>query len=133
MAFEAARSVTLIPVSTLIPRGRGVTIDSSGNAALATANTTPVGITLEESPANSQVAISVALLDGAKVEVEAGAAIARGARVAMAGAGADAGRADDTASANTVRYFGVALEAATAAGQIITVLTAKDAGLAQAT
>ncbi len=130
MSFEAVRTVTLTPVSTLVPARRGVTINSSGFVALAAANTTPDGITLEESPADSQVAISVALLDGAKVEMEAGAAIANGAAVAIVGSGATAGRIDDTASGTTIRYIGKALNAASAAGEVVTVLTTKEAGFA---
>ena len=130
MAYEAVRSVTVTPVSTLVPRGRGVTINSNGEAVLAAVNATPVGITLEESAAGSQTPISIGLLDGALIEIEANSTITRGARVAMAGASADAGRIDDTAAANTVRYIGIAMDAATTGGVMVSVLTTKEAGFA---
>ena len=130
MPFEAVRSVSLTPPTGLIPARRGVTVNSSGELALAAANSTPVGITLEESPSGSTVAIPVALLDGAKIEVEANAAIALGSDVAMAGTTTDAGRVDDTAAGVSVRYIGKALNATSAAGEVCTVLTASQIGVA---
>ena len=116
MAYEATRSISLIPVSTAIGQRLFVTVDSSGNAALPTAGGLAVGVTLEASPANSQVAIPVALLDGAKMEVIAGGTISIGSLVeaaadgqAVAGGGA------------TDRALGVALTAGTD-GQVMTIL-----------
>lgn len=131
MTYEAVRTISVTPQSALLPARRAVTINSSGEAILATANATPVGITLEESPANEQNAIPIALLDGAIVEIESGSTtIAVGDNIAIAGASADAGRANDTAAGTTVRYIGVALSAASAAGQVVSVLTATQVGFA---
>ena len=139
MAFEAVRSISLTPPTGAIPARRAVVINSSGEVALAAANASPAGITLEASPDSAtagvttleaQAAIPVALLDGAKIEVEANAAIALGARVAVAGTGADAGRVDDTASGAGVRYIGFALNATSAAGEVCTVLCAPEIGSA---
>lgn len=125
MAFESVRSVSLTPVSSLIPARRFVSVTTNGAIDLTAANADAIGITLEESPNESQVAIPVALLDGAKIEVEANAAITAGAAVAAAGTSGDAGRADDTGAGANVTHLGYALEAASAAGDIITVLTSK--------
>lgn len=129
--FEAVRSVTLpVASASVIPARRAVTIDGNGQIVLAAANATPVGITLEASASGESAAIPVALLDGSKIEIEAGAAVALGAKVAVVGVGADAGRVDDVAAGAAVRYIGVALNAA-AAGQVVTIMSASDIGLAQ--
>lgn len=131
MSFENVRSISATPVSaTLIPARRFVTVTTAGEVTLATASGDAIGISLEASPANSSVVIPVALLDGAKIEVEANAAIAAGTPVAAAGAGADAGRADDTTAAVTVKFLGYALTAAGAAGEVITIIGSKSAGFA---
>lgn len=125
MAFESVRAITMTPVSTLVPAHRFVSVGTNGAIDLTAANGDSVGITLEESPANSEVPIPVAVLDGGKIEVEANAAIAAGAAVAAAGTSGDAGRADDTAAGAGVTHLGYALEAATAAGDIITIVASK--------
>ena len=117
MAYEATRSISLIPVSTAIGQRLFVALNSSGNVALPSAGAHCVGVTLEASPANSQVAIPVALLDGSKVEVIAGGTVAIGALVEAAADGqavAAAGLSD--------RALGTALTAGTD-GQVMTILT----------
>lgn len=124
MTFNAVRSISLpVASATVIAQRRFVDIDSNGQAVLATASADAVGISLEASASGDTVAIPVALLDGAIVEVEAGAAVTRGAPVAAAGTLLDAGRADDTAAGAAVRHLGTALDAATAAGEVIRVIT----------
>lgn len=125
MAFDAVRSVSLIPVSTAIPQRRLVTITTDGEITLATAAGDAIGVTLEASAANSQVAIPVALLDGARIEIEANAAITAGSAVAVAGTSGDAGRVDDTAAAANTRWIGYAVTAASAAGEVVDVITSK--------
>ena len=125
MAFDAVRSISLTPVTTLVPARRFVSMTTNGEITLTAANADAVGITLEESPAGDQTKIPVALLDGARIEVESNAGIAAGAAVAAAGTSGDAGRADDTAAGASVTHLGYAEEAATAAGQIITIVASK--------
>ena len=117
MAYEAARSISLIPVSTAIGQRLFVTLNSSGNVALPAANGHAVGITLEDSANGDQEAIPVALLDGSKVEVIAGGTVAIGAFV---GAAADGQAVAVTAAGN--RALGIALTAGTD-GQVMTILT----------
>ena len=127
MAYEATRSVSLTPVATAIGQRLFVTLNSSGNVALTAANGHAVGVTLEASPANDQVAIPVALLDGSKVEVIAGGTVAVGSFV---GAAAD-GQAV-AVSAATNRALGIALTAGTD-GQVMTILTGVQGFAANAT
>ena len=126
MAFNAVRSISLpVASATVIAQRRYVSVDSNGQVVLTAANGVAVGVSLEASAAGDTNAIAVALIDGSIIEVEAGAAVTRGAAVAAAGASADAGRADDTAAAAGVNHLGIALDAATAAGEVIRVLGAK--------
>lgn len=126
MAYEATRSISLTPVATAIGQRLFVTLNSSGNIALTAANGNAVGVTLEESPANSQVAIPVALLDGSKVEVIAGGTITVGGLVAAAADGQAV-----AATGATTRALGIALTAGTD-GQVMTILTGVNAFAAQA-
>ena len=117
MAYEATRSISLIPVSTAIGQRLFVTLNSSGNVALPAAGGLAVGITLEASADGDQQAIPVALLDGAKVEVIAGGTVAIGALVEAAADGQAV-----TGGGATDRALGVALTAGTD-GQVMTILT----------
>lgn len=121
MAFEAVRTLTILPTEAdAIPRARFVTL-TSGKAALTADNGAPIGVTLEASAANDAKAISIAVLDGSRVEVEAHAAISSGARVAVGAAG----RAK-TGGTSGDRNVGYAENAAGAQGDIITVLVAPE-------
>ena len=126
MAYEAARSISLIPVSTAIGQRLFVTLNSSAQVALPAANGNAVGVTLEASADGDQQAIPVALLDGAKVEVIAGGTVAIGALVAAAADGQAV-----AASGATTRALGIALTAG-ADGQVMTILTGVQAFAAQA-
>lgn len=82
MSFEANRSITLTPVTAnLINQNRFVGIVTAGEIDESTAAGDAVGVSLEASEAGSNVPIPVSLLDGAKVEIEAGATVAAGVRI----------------------------------------------------
>ena len=120
--YESARSISLTPGSAITQR-RFVTLASDGMID-HTGNTLQAhGISLEAATAAADPAIPVAVLDGAKLEVEAGAAVAVGARVMS-----DASGRAITAAGATARVLGVALTAAGAAGEIITIIGLQAAG-----
>ena len=120
--FESNRAITILPVTTLVPQGRFISINGSGLGALTGAAGDSFGVSAEESPADNLTAFPVILLDGGKIEVEAGATVAIGARVMS-----DAiGRAI-TATGATARVTGTALNGATV-GQALTIIGQKAAG-----
>lgn len=125
MTFESTRSISMVPTTTAIVQARFVEVTTGGSIKqVVTASIDSVGIALEASDAGSLVAIPVAILDGAKMEVEAGAAITAGAAI-----GTDsAGRAVAVAAAVTVKHLGYALTAAGAAGEIVTIVGSKLSG-----
>ncbi|MEO1208378.1 MAG: capsid cement protein [Cyanobacteria bacterium J06638_20] len=83
MSFQKVRAISLpVASETVITRGRGVSIDSSGNAVQVTASTDfPVGVALEDSAVGVEAALPVAELKDAVIEVQAGAAILAGAEL----------------------------------------------------
>lgn len=118
MTTQAVETVTMTPVaSTAIRARRFVELTAAGlvqevsNAATSDA----IGVSQQASLAsNDDIAIPIALLKGI-VEVEAGAAVVRGANV-----GSDTqGRAITPAINGPI--YGKALKAASAAGEIIEV------------
>ena len=119
MAYETTRSVTMTPLSaTVLAANRfvrpGGTVATAGTPVYPAAAAAAGYVTLDASPAGSVAGISCAILDGAILEVAAGAAVAAGASIAT-----DAtGRAITAAGAAIV--LGVALEAAAAAGEVLT-------------
>lgn len=121
MSFEAFRSISLIPGDVVAQRRFVIIEAGTGEVVQAGANAEAVGISLEAAAAANDPAIPVALLDGAKVEVEAGAAVALGADVTSDAAG--------KAVAATVgqRVLGFALTAAAADGEVITIVAQKGA------
>lgn len=120
MTFQSARAISLpVASATVIAQRRFVTIDANGQLVLATASGDAIGVTLEASANGDTDPLPVAVLDGAVLEIEAGAAITRGAKIAAVGAGTSAGRADDTAANALVTHLGIALDAAANAGDII--------------
>lgn len=130
MPNENARSISLIPVAANeILQNKFVAVGLSGFIDEATNAGDAVGISLERSPSTAQdaeqddVAIPVALLDGAKLEIVAGATVQPGDRV-MSDA---TGRAIIATGASS-RVLGIALSAATAADEIITIIGQKAAG-----
>ena len=82
-----------------------------------------IGVSQEASAAASAVPIPVAILNGGKVDVEAGAVVTVGARVMS-----DATGRAITAVGATARTLGWALNTTGAAGEMITVLASKAAG-----
>lgn len=132
MVNEAVRSVSLeADVGQDLPARRFVRPSVSG-IVLAGAGGDAVGVSLELYDDSEQVAgratrtISVALLDGAKMEVEAGAAVTAGDPVES-----DAtGRAITAAGEGDVA-LGYALNAAAGAGEFITIVGLKPSAAAQ--
>ncbi len=123
MAFESNKTITLLPVvANVINKFRFVTIESGGLVDETTAAADAVGVSQEESLATASVAIPVMLLDGGKIEVEAGATVTSGARV-MSDA---TGRVIDATGA-TARVLGFALNGG-AVGEAITIVSQKAAG-----
>lgn len=123
MTVQAARSISLIPGSA-ITRKRFVALATDGQIDHAGNGADAIGVSLEDAALAADPAIPVALLDGAVLEVEAGAAIATPGLRVMSDA---SGRAI-TAVGATVRVLGVALDAAGGAGEIIRVIASKAAG-----
>ena len=119
MPFENVESITLVATGA-IPQRRFVTINTSGRAARSAAGDDAVGIALDSASTNGDV-IPVAQLDGSRMEIEAGAAVANGSLIAS-----DAtGRAIVATSGNPI--LGRAVVAASAAGEIIDIITARGA------
>lgn len=86
MATQSARSISL-PVATasVIAANRLVELHSDGTARQANAVAdVVVGVALEASTDSQDHAISVALLDGAILEIEAGGTVTRGGLVTLA-------------------------------------------------
>lgn len=113
MTFQCAESITLPPVSTLVRQNRFVVITAGGaNEAGVDADT--VGIAREQSDDGSTVAIPVQKKDGAVGEVEAAGAIAVGATLSS--------DAQGRALSGGTNPQAVALSAASAAGEVVTVI-----------
>ena len=135
MTYEKVRSVSLevLAATADIPQRRFVTyVATNGLSLPATAGDSVdiVGVTLEaydDSEADlgrAATMIPVGLLDGAKIEVEAGAAIAVGVTVIAANDGravASTTTAGGTTPAGEYQELGVVVEAAGAAGEIATI------------
>lgn len=120
-SLVAQNTISLVAGADLTnAQGRFVTLDSTGAVILADAATdSVVGVLLNKPGLGQAAAVAV----GGVVEMVAGGAVGVGARV-----GPDAnGRA--VASGATDRGFGVALTAATAAGQTVSVLLMLTAAL----
>ncbi len=121
MPTQGISTVTFNPVSAAVTSRRFVELSSGSVQMVGTAGNSAIGVSAQASPASDTVGIPVAVFNGGIMEVEAGAAVAVDADVT-----ADAtGRAITSASGNTIN--GVALTAASAAGEIIEVLLTKGA------
>ncbi len=124
MSFEANRSITMLPVvANVINQNRFVEVVTGGLVDESTAAGDAVGVSLEASLAAASVAIPVSLLDGSKVEVTSGAAVAAGVRVM-----ADATGRAITATGATARVLGFSLSASANADEVITIVGIKAAG-----
>lgn len=121
--MENTRSLTLTPVATAVAQLRFVSFDSNGTVGLTGSGVDAIGISLEASAADTQVAIPVALLDGAILEIESGAAVAVGDRVMS-----DATGRAITATGATARVLGFATTASSAAGEFISIIARPAAG-----
>lgn len=101
MAHQRSARSKSVPVAlaTVITQYRCVRMDSNGEAVnIAAVGNMPIGIALESSTSSQDEAISVALLDGAVLQIEAGATLAAGATAYLR---AD-GRAGTTSSGATI-------------------------------
>ena len=122
--YEKVRSLTRTPVTGVVRANRFVEVTSAGAIQeVGSVGGDSVGVLLEASGDGSTSSVSIGLLDGARIPVEAGAAITLGARVM-----ADAQGRVITAVGANARVLGYADEAASAAGELITVLTSRASG-----
>ena len=123
MAFESNNTITLLPVvANVINKHRFVSVLANGLVDETLANADAVGVSQESSAAAASVAIPIMLLNGGKIEVEAGATVTAGARI-MSDA---TGRCIDATGA-TARVLGFALNGADV-GEAITIVSQKAAG-----
>ncbi len=124
MPFQNVQPITLDAATSAAIRQRRFVATSATGIVEAGAGADAVGVSMQAFddaayPANASRAISVATNIGCIVEVEAGAAVVAGAKVAS-----DAqGRAATAATGNVI--MGTALTAAGAAGEVIDVLLSK--------
>ena len=107
-AFEIPGLRFSLTAGAAIERHRFVSVDSNSNGITATASTPVVGVSMNKVDANQVLEVS----DGI-VMVEAGGAVTAGAGVAS--------NATGQAVASTDKAIGVAITAASAAGELITV------------
>lgn len=118
MSFENTQPITLI-AGAAVAANRFVLVGTNGRAAQSTAAADADGVSAEAAAANGN-SFHVYQMTG-KVEVEVGAAVAAGARVASDGDG------KAIAATGAVGQLGVALEAGGGDGEVITVLLSKKA------
>lgn len=122
--FESNRSITMTPVTAnLINQNRFVAIVTAGEVDESIAAGESIGVSLEESIVGASAVIPVSLLDGSKVEVEAGATVVAGASIASD----SVGRAVTATATDSI--LGYAITGA-AINEIITIVASKAAGLA---
>lgn len=125
MANENVRSLSFTPISGAVTARRFAELTTAGAIQnVSTANADSIGVVLEDSANGDTQAIAVTTLDGNKQDVEAGGAVAIGDKIASD----DSGRAV-TAAGATTRELGIALSAASAAGEIIEILGQKGSGV----
>lgn len=123
MSYESNKSITLLPVvANVINRHRFVSILAGGLVDETLANADAVGVSQDDSAANASVAIPVMVLDGGKIEVEAGATVAAGVRVMS-----DATGRAITATGATARVLGFSLNGVDV-GEALTIVSLKAAG-----
>lgn len=125
MSNDNVRSVTMTPTTAAITQRRFVGIGANGAVAqIAARGAAAVGVALEASASGETYTIPVTILDGSIQEVEAGAAISvASARTITVDATGRAVAADTTGDS----ILGFALTAASAAGEIITFISARGA------
>ncbi len=114
MGFENPGGVITLTAGEALAERRRVKLDSSSNAVYADAQDNAIGVTTR--PAASGERVSVQLLNiGGAVKVTALSSMSAGAKLY----GADDGKVNDAENASGGVFFGYALEAATADGQMI--------------
>lgn len=119
MTFQNARALTFpVATATVIRQRRFVTIGANGQVVEANDGEDAIGVALEASTATESQPIPVAVLDGAIIEVEAGAVINVGSAAVNIACDLD-GRAITAATGDAI--LGTAVESATAAGQMISI------------
>lgn len=129
--FQNARAISLACAAANVAANRFVRPTATGITLVGTAGLDAVGVSLEGYvhadyvAGNASNVIAVAQLDGAKLMIEAGAAITAGAAV-MSDA---SGRAITAATAGS-NILGYAVEAAGAAGELIQVVSSKGSQVA---
>lgn len=129
--FQNARAISLACAAADVPANRFVRPSSTGITTVGTAGLDAVGLSLESYDHSEFVAgnasnvIAVAQLDGAKLMVEAGAAIAAGAAIMSN----NAGKAITAATAGS-NILGYAVEAAAADGEMIQFVSSKGSQVA---
>lgn len=123
MSYERMRTISLKPTTAAMVANTFVKVTTAGEIVTAGNTEDAIGIVLADSALNDQTYVPVALLDGAKVEVLAGAGVTAGARV-MSNA---TGKAI-TAVGATARVLGFALETAANADERITIIARPAAG-----
>ena len=120
-ASQAVTTITLPAVSAAVAANRFVELSSGSVQQVGTAGNEAIGVSAAASPASNTAGIAVAIYNGGVIKVEAGAAVAVDANVSSD----NQGRAITSASGN--RINGKALQAASAAGEMIEVLLTKGA------
>lgn len=121
--FEANRAITMTPVAAnLINQRRFVSVVTAGEVDETTAAGDAIGVSLEASAAAADLTIPVSLLDGSKVEVEAGATVVAGVRVMS-----DAVGRVITATGATARVLGWSITGGDI-DEVITIVGMKAAG-----
>jgi len=124
MTQELLQNITMTPVAAnVINKNRFVSVVADGEVDETLSGIDAIGVSQEASAAASAVPIPVAILNGGKIDVEAGAVVTVGARVMS-----DATGRAITAVGATARTLGWALNTTGAAGEMITVLASKAAG-----
>lgn len=128
MTLEAARSISLIPQVAFVPARVFVAFDANGHIQPAP-NGDAVGVSLEASPDGMQSPIPIAPLDGAKLEVVAGAAVLPGVPVTADAQGRAIALVPGTTA--TARGLAYAITRADAAGEVLDVVSSKVAEYSQ--
>lgn len=122
--YENVRSISRTPISGAVRANRFVELTSAAAIQeVSTSGGESIGVLLEASAADETQAVSIGLLDGGVIPVEAGAAVAAGTRIM-----ADTQGRVITATGATSRVLGYADEAAGAAGELISVVTSRASG-----
>lgn len=126
MTTQTARQISMVVISDVTSR-RFVTLGNNGTIALSGAGADSIGVAAETSDlSGGRDTVPVALLDGAVLEVEAGAAIDVSSSIIQVASDAN-GRAVTKTTGDAV--LGWAKTSAGAAGEFIEIVASKSADL----